>query len=101
MAILICNKNGHLSSNDENIYFASESYYNVPGTSSFVHNRIANGVVWGEQVDDVEDDEWYKNGWFWMICKKSSKTNHFLQNGEKVEINNLEVEEKLMFKNKY
>ena len=36
-----------------------------------------------------------------MICKKSSKTNHFLQNGEKVEINNLEVEEKLMFKNKY
>ena len=37
-----------------------------------------------------------------MICKKNlQKTNHFLQNGEKVEINNLEVEEKLMFKNKY
>ena len=57
MVILICNKNGHLSSDDEHIYFASESYYNAPGTSSFVHNRIANGVVWGEQVDDVEDDE--------------------------------------------
>ena len=57
MTILICNKNGHLSSDDKNIYFASESYYNVPGTSSFVHNRIANGVVWGERADDVEDDE--------------------------------------------
>ena len=57
MAIIICNKNGHLSSDDENIYFASESYYNVFGTDSFVHNRIANGVVWGAQVDDVEDDE--------------------------------------------
>ena len=32
-----------------------------------------------------------------MICKKTLKTNHFLQNSEKVEINNLEVEEKLMF----
>ena len=57
MAILICNKNGHLSSDDEHIYFASESYYNVPGTSSFVHNRMANGVVWGERASDVEDDE--------------------------------------------
>ena len=57
MVILICNKNGHLSSDDENIYFASESYYNAPGTSSFVHNRIANGVVWGERAADVEDDE--------------------------------------------
>ena len=57
MAILICNKNGHLSSNDENIYFASESYYNVPGTTSFVHNRIDNGVGRGEQVDDVQEQE--------------------------------------------
>ena len=57
MAIIICNKNGHLSSDDENIYFADESYYNVPGTTSFVHKRIANGIVWGAQVDDVEDDE--------------------------------------------
>ena len=37
-------------------------------------------------------------GWF---AKNLQKTNHFLPNGEKVEINNLEVEEKLMFKNKY
>ena len=57
MAIFICNKKGHLSSDDENIYFSSESYYNIPGTNGFVHNRIANGVVWGERVDDVEDDE--------------------------------------------
>ena len=57
MAIFICNKKGHLSSDDENIYFSSESYYNIPGTNGFVHNRIANGVVWGAQVDDVEDDE--------------------------------------------
>ena len=57
MAIIICNKNGHLSSDDENIYFADESYYNVPGTNSFVHKRIANGIVWGERAADVEDDE--------------------------------------------
>ena len=57
MVILICNKNGHLSSDDEHIYFASESYYNVPGTNSFVHNRIVNGIVWGARVDDVDDDD--------------------------------------------
>ena len=57
MAILICNKNGHLSSDDENIYFANEGYYNVPGTNGFVHNRIANGIVWTERVSGVEDDE--------------------------------------------
>ena len=32
---------------------------------------------------------------FRWFAKKSSKTNHFLQNTEKVEINNLEVEEKV------
>ena len=37
-------------------------------------------------------------GWF---AKKLQKPIIFLQNDEKVEINNLEVEEKLMFKNKY
>ena len=41
----------------------------------------------------------------WLVLgdlqKNLQKTNHFLQNSEKVEINNLEVEEKLMFKNKY
>ena len=77
MAILICNKNGHLSSDDENIYFASESYYNVPGTSSFVHNRIANGVVWGERGDDLEDDEWYKMIGFGWFAKKIFKKQSF------------------------
>ena len=41
----------------------------------------------------------------WLVLDDLQKIfksqSFFLQNGEKVEINNLEVEEKLMFKNKY